>query len=270
MYDDGLPSLADNSSTLEIGAKAGLLIGAIKGIRAVNKGKRMIIKSLMKRASEDKPVYSAIIDPNTKLVLNVAAGKTPGRIIVSYIKGTMRRAWSNNSLEKKAVHRPIDNINGLLSDSAALAVTAPALAWVFKSGVRHPGLAVVGGIAAGIAARAIANKALNAATDKLDSAGYMPNILTKVDPNSSAQILMGNGSLLLGGLLGVASAVNNPVMATAPLIGKIGLGAAQARLGMDIGETIGTMGGYLYDRGKELYQSRQLDNSSPINTEPVV
>ena len=268
-YDDGMRSLSVGNSTLEVGAKAGLLLGAIKGIRAFNKGRRQIVKSLMKRASdESNPVYSTIINPNTKLVLNVAAGKSPGRIIVSYIKGGMRKVWSHNSLEKKAVHRPIDNINGMLADSASLAVGIPAIAMAYKAGIKHPTLLIAGGIGASIGANILARKALDLTTNKLENHGLIPNMLTKVDPNSSAQILLGNGALLAGGIAGVASAVANPI-AGAPTMVNIGLGAARARLGMDIGEAIGTAAGYLYDRGKEIYQNRQLNNSSPLNTEPV-
>lgn len=199
--------------------------------------------------SDNQPtVYRAITDPETKLILNVAGGKGPSRVLISYIKGNLRRLWSKNSLEKQALARPIDNLIGLSSDVVGAAAYLPSVALASKLGIKHPaGRFAAGMLGSYLAANASARlgKGLVAATEQT---GHMPRVLTEVDPNSATQILMGNGGSLAGGLIGLGIA--SPVLLNSayPTLLRIGTASFLANRGMTIGETTGTMAGHIVDR----------------------
>lgn len=199
--------------------------------------------------SDNQPtVYRTIMDPDAKLILNVAGGKGPSRILVSYIKGNLRKLWSKNSLEKQALARPIDNIIDLSSDGIGAAAFLPAANLATKLGIKNP----AGRFAAGLLGSYLAanvsrrlGRGLSAATEQT---GHMPRVLTEVDPNSATQILMGNGASLAGGLIGIGAASPILLNSTYPMLLRIGAASFLANRGMALGETAGTMAGHIVDR----------------------
>ena len=264
----GFDHIGEGAQIMETGAKLGLIIGAIKGVRSINKGTRRILRDIMvKKAAEEQsirpPVYSSLMDPNTKLALNVIAGKGPGRIIVSYIKGGLRNTISKNSLEKQALERPIDAATGFIADMVSLKALVPGMKLMARTGVTNPYAIGLSALASTALARYAAKKALDTTVNVADKYGVVPEVLTKVDPNSGNQILAGNGLSLVGGLIGVGTTLANPAVMAMPFAIRTGIGAARANAGMRIGEAAGTMVGYALDRFKE----RPINQ---VNEEPVV
>ena len=41
------------------------------------------------RTIENPLVYNAAVDPNTKLIINMARGRTPSKMLVSYVKSAL-------------------------------------------------------------------------------------------------------------------------------------------------------------------------------------
>ena len=211
------------------------------------------------RTIENPLVYNAAVDPNTKLIINMARGRTPSKMLVSYVKSALRRSSTNSMIEKKAsLPRPIDTITGVGGDMAGLAASKYIYRGM-KGLTNRPSLRVLGTIAGTILASHAATKVLDKGVNVAEKVGIVPSILTRVDDDSNAQVYLGNGLALAGLAAGGATGYGLAAKAGLSGLGLFGASVAAANEGRRIGEFGGTIAGNIYDAVKQ----RLERNSEP-------
>lgn len=200
----------------------------------------------------EKPVvYRAAVDPNTKLVINLARGRSPSKMLVSYVKSALRKSSTDSMIEKKAsLPRPIDTLSGTVGNMAGLA-SSKYIYQGMKGLTSRPSLRVLGTIAGTILASRLATKIADKGVGIAERAGIVPDILTRVDDNSNAQVYLGNGLALAGMAAGGAAGYTLAARAGLGGLGLFGATVAAANEGRHVGEFGGTVAGNIYDAVKQ-------------------
>lgn len=207
---------------------------------------------------DDKP--SVTIEtyrlPETKAILKTMTDPRPHKIIASAIKAKIRQMVS---LEKKALWtRPIDDLSYLAVDgiqgAGALGgsqlgrkvarMVAPTLPAAELAGW-------IGGAMAGSSvAGALGKRVVNAAINRADSAGVLPEALTHVNIMSDRQSKYSNIGSAAGIAMAVPLSLRLLLKTKATPLGAVAGALGSAYLMSRAGNAVGNVAGYYADRAE--------------------